>query len=259
MNRGRIAIAKIAMLAMAPIGLTMAVGPPSASAATEDIAVPASCPRNPKLGNICGHTRILIVKFTVVRPCHVQRNYPRNPGGGRKTWTINPGATVAWRYNITPNAAMVSDPSVAQFPHWGVVTNSDCIGVTVGQRGHYWRYEKRGSGKRGWVRHETPAIPAGQPMPKVTNQPGYKSNRLYGRSQSKKTHYWNKVDWRPKGAAIPHARHKMTHNATLRDQPSEFVIGNVMNGWLVRATGEKRKGYTKVYVPSLKRWGWLQL
>ncbi|WP_285685481.1 hypothetical protein [Actinoplanes sp. NBRC 103695] len=199
------------------------------------------------------------MKFTVVKPCHVQRNYPRNPGSGRKTWTINPGSTVAWRYNITADAAMVSDPNVAQFPHWGVVTNSDCIGATVGQRGHYWRYQKRGNGKRGWVRHETPAIPAGQPMPKVTNHPGYKSHRLYGRSQSKKSHYWNKVDWQPKSTTAPRTRHKMTHNATLRDRPNEFVISNVMRGWLVLPTSEERKGYTKVYVPSLKRWGWIQL
>ncbi|MEU4421709.1 hypothetical protein AB0F81_13880 [Actinoplanes sp. NPDC024001] len=259
MHRRKIPIAKIAMLMVASVGLTMAVGPSSTSAAVEASAVPAPCRKNPKLGKICGHTRILIVRYTVVKPCQVQRNYPHNPGGGRKTWTIGPGARIAWRYNITANAAMISDPSMAKFPHWGIVTNSDCIGVTTGQRGHYWRYEKLGSGKKGWVRHETPPVPAGQPMPKVAKQAGYKSYRLYGRSQNEKTQYWNKVDWRPNGATTPTARHKMTHNATLRDRPNEFVIGNVMKGWLVHSTGEKRRGYTKVYVPSLKRWGWLQL
>jgi hypothetical protein len=238
-------------LVIAAIGLTLAVGPPSASAAAEATTVPDSCPKHPKVGTICGHTRILIVKYTVVKTCHVQRNYPLNPGTGRKAWTIEPGpkAVVGWRFNITANVAMISDPTAPDFPHWGIVTNSDCIGKTVGQDGHYLRYEKK-NGKLGWVRYETPSIPAGQPMPTVI---------LSGHSQNKKTHYWNTVDWTPKGPAIPAVKQKMAHNATLRDRPNEFVIANVMKGWEVRPTSEKRGTYTRVYVPSLKRWGWLQI
>ena len=51
-----------------------------------------------------------------------------------------------------------------------------------------------------------------------------------------------------------------------------FVALTVLIGWTVaygtlysvgspnvRPTGQHQAGYTKVYVPSLHRWGWLQL
>lgn len=218
-----------------------------AAAAT---TVPASCPAHPKVGKICGHTRILLVTYSVRTECQIQNNYPVNPGASPKTWTIKPGSKIIWRYNVNAHVALISDPARGAFPHWGFVTNSECIGTTLGQQGAYWRFEKANGGTARWVKHATPQIPAGQPIPQRT---------LAGRSQSAKTHYWNTVDWTPAGPAVPAAHQKAPHDRTLRDRPNEFVIGNVKAGWEIRPTGERRAGYTKVYVPSLKRWGWLQL
>jgi len=231
-----------ATLLPAIAAIAVAAGPAAAAAAAPD-----TCPKHPSVGEICGHTRILLVAYSVKpnTPCHVQANYPHNPGTGRKTWTINPGARVIWRYNVNSHVAAIADPAEKSFPHWGFVTNSECVGATVGQRSHYWRF----NGTR-WVEHATPPIPAGLPMPKRLRS---------GRSQNAATNYWNDVDWTPAGPAVPAAKQKLAHNRTLRDRPNEFVIGNVRAGWQVRPTGEKQAGYTKVYVPSLKRWGWLQL
>jgi len=49
----------------------------------------------------------------------------------------------------------------------------------------------------------------------------------------------------------------MGRNATLRDRPNRFVIGNVFAGWRVRSTEAHARGWTKVYVPVLRRWGWV--
>jgi hypothetical protein len=211
-----------------------------ASAAT----VPDSCPKSPKVGTICGHTRILLVAYWAKTECRIQDNYPHNAGASRKTWTITPGAKIIWRYSVNAHVALISDPARNTFPHWGFVTNSECIGTTVGQHSSYWKFEKPKNAKARWVQHATSAIPAGQPVP---------SRLLYGRSQSKQAHYWNRVDWTPVGPTVPAAGQKMTHNRTLRDRPNEFVIGNVKAGWEVRLTGQHQAGYTKVYVPSLHR------
>jgi hypothetical protein len=254
----RIAGSAVALCAAGALALT--AGPSAAAAASDDTAdpqletaavtVPDSCPKSPKVGTLCGHTRILLVTYSVKSECHIQDNYPHNAGASPKTWTIKPGATIIWRYNVNGHVALISDPAKQSFPHWGFVTNSECIGTTTGQQASYWRYEKPKHGQAKWVRHATPPIPAGQPMPK---------RLLSGRSQNAHAGYWNKVDWTPAGPAVPAAHQKTTHNATLRDRPNEFVIGNVKSGWEVRPTGQHQAGYTKVYVPSLHRWGWLQL
>ena len=66
-------------------------------------------------------------------------------------------------------------------------------------------------------------------------------------------------EWDKTYGAIPATDTVVKHNRTLRDRPNEFVIGNVRAGWHVRTTHETKAGYTKVYVPVLHKWGWLQL
>jgi hypothetical protein len=259
--RIRVAIATTALLVSG--GLLTVTGSTAASAADDaaesadtaaesaDAATaPASCPKNPAVGKVCGHTRILLVRYSVKTECRIQDNYPVNPGASPKTWTVAPGATIIWRYNVNDHVALISDPAKNGFPHWGFVTNSECIGTTLRQQGTYWRFEKPTNGKARWVKHKTPLIPAGQSIPRRT---------FAGRSQNARTNYWNSVDWTPAAAGTTLAARKLSHNRTLRDRPAEFVIGNVKAGWQVRPTNEHRSGYTKVYVPSLKRWGWLQL
>jgi hypothetical protein len=180
------------------------------------------------------HSRILIVDYHVVKDCVVHANYPINPGGHH--WTINKGSKIGWRYNVNSKVAAVSDVEHPdRFPHWGFVEDSSCIGTSVGQTA------KDANG-------HTISYPAGVPMPKRI---------LSGRSQNESG--WRAVEWQPKGGAIPAAHRALGHNATLRDTPGDFVIGNVFAAWQVRPTGEQQNGYTKVYVPSLQRWGWLQL
>ena len=185
-----------------------------------------------------GHRRILIVRYHVVRDCVVR------PNAGRATqaWTIPAGGTVNWRYNVTRSVAAVSDPRghAKGFPWWGFVTDSSCIGTSVGQTGSYQVFHH---GR--WVRHRT-SYPAGRARP---------HRILQGRSQF--TPFWRRVDYTPAHGARPRHLVRMGHSATLRDRPNRFVIGNVFSGWRVRTTLAHPHGWTKVYVPVLRRWGWV--
>lgn len=198
--------------------------------------------RGPKEGDVRGHRRILIVRYHVVSNCTVLANYPVNPGG--RQWTIPAGRSINWRYNVTSRVAAVSDPAgqAKGFPWWGFVTDSTCIGTSVGQTGSYQIFHN------GRWETRTVSYPAGRPVPKRI---------LSGRSQFPP--YWRAVDWHPSHGAVPAAKHKMAHNATLRDVANRFVIGNVFARWQVRPTSARSGGMAKVYVPALHRWGWLQL
>jgi hypothetical protein len=155
----------------------------------------------------------------------------------------NKPAKIAWRFNVTKKVAAVSDPAQPNaFPHWGFVTDSSCIGKSTGQTSHYEIYH---NGK--WVTKKI-SYPAGVPMP---------TRILSGRSQNASG--WRTVAWHPDHGAVPNIQRKLGHNRTLRDTPLGFVIGNVYDSWHVRPTTTHKNGYTKVYVPSLNRWGWLQL
>jgi hypothetical protein len=251
-NRIRRKAARITVLLIAAVGLSAAVGyvqpavaaiSSAGSAAGEDgdDAPAAVAAGKPKEGDVRGHRRILIVDYSVRSDCKVHANYPVNPGD--HGWTIPKGAKISWRFNVTSKVAAISDPAATSaFPHWGFVEDSGCIGTSTGQRSSYQQFH---NGK--WVTHET-SFPAGRPVP---------SRILSGRSQY--APYWRAVDWHPDHGAVPAAHRQLGHNRTLRDAPHRFVIGNVYADWQVRPTGEVRDGYTKVYVPSLHRWGWLQL
>jgi hypothetical protein len=210
----------------------------AAGAATA--AAAAAAP--PKEGDVRGHRRILIVTYHVTKTCTVRANYSVNPGG--RQWTIPAGGTINWRYNVTSRVAAVSDPrgGAKGFPWWGFVTDSTCIGTSVGQTAGYQIFHN------GQWEARTISYPAGRAVPKRI---------LSGRSQF--SPFWRAVDWHPSHGAVPGAKHKMTHNATLRDAANRFVIGNVFNTWQVRPTSSRSGGMTKVYVPALHRWGWLQL
>ncbi|MEV4311720.1 hypothetical protein [Actinocrispum sp. NPDC049592] len=231
----------------AAIGLVTVVSPEhtvtvaNAAAIDDDDDVPVAQAAQPKEGDIRGHRRILIVDYLAAKDCKVNANYPVNPGG--HSWVIRAGAKIAWRFNVTGKVAAVSDPARGTgFPHWGFVEDSSCIGQSTGQKSSYEQYEH---GK--WVKHEI-SFPAGQPMPRRI---------LFGRSQF--SPFWKAVDCHPDHGSVPGTKHRMTHNRTLRDAPHRFVIGNVYADWEVRPTSVHQDGYTKVYVPSLHRWGWLQL
>lgn len=235
---GRRTVAALAVAGLVTTGAVVTaevVGGRSASAA-------AAAADAPKEGDVSGHRRILIVRYHTVKNCTILANYPVNPGG--RGWTIPAGATVNWRYNVTSKVAAVSDPAghAKGFPWWGFVSDSSCIGRSVGQTGSYRIFHN------GQWETRPISYPAGRPVPKRI---------LSGRSQFDP--YWRAVDWRPSHGAVPAAKRRMTHNATLRDAANRFVIGTVFNGWQVRPTAERRSGMTKVYVTALHRWGWLQL
>lgn len=240
-RRGRVVTAVVAVAGLAAaaagiIGVAGAGAAPAPAAASS-----AGTAAGPAEGDVRGHRRILIVRYHVTKDCTIQANYPRNPGDRR--WTIPAGATINWRYNVTSRVAAVSDPAghAKGFPWWGFVTDSSCIGASVGQTGSYQIFHNG--------RWETRAIsyPAGRPVPKRI---------LSGRSQF--APYWRAVDWRPSHGAVPAAKRRTTHNATLRDAANRFVIGNVFAGWQIRPTSTHSRGMTKVYVTALHRWGWLQ-
>ncbi|MEV8376906.1 hypothetical protein AB0P21_29455 [Kribbella sp. NPDC056861] len=226
-------------LVLTTAGAVPADARPLADAAA-DPKPPASCLKDPtpREGKTCGHSKILLITYTMDTPCKIYPNHSRKG----TPWTVT-GTQIIWRYNVSSKTALVSDPRGHDkgFPWWGF-TDTDCIGTTVGQPArNYWRYE---SGK--WRAHKTPAIPAGQVRPK---------RKFQARSQSARG--WVDVDWRPAHGAIPGKLVKTTKPGTLRDKPNSLVIGNVPAGWRVRPTGQHDRGWTFVYVPNLKRWGWI--
>jgi hypothetical protein len=232
--------------ALAPV-VTQAAGArpgPAGQQPTANLLLNAAVPattaaKPPKEGDVRGHRRILLVTYAIQKPCVVLPNYPRNPGG-HKPITVTSGKII-WRYNVSRTVAAVAVPG-ATFPHWGFVTDRSCIGRSTGQASSYQVFH---NGR--WVTKKV-AYPAGQPVP----------NRiLSGRSQFKP--YWKHVDWRPSHAAVPAGMRRLGHNATLRDAANQFVIGNVYSTWQVRPTPQHSHGMTKVYVPALRRWGWLEL
>ena len=237
---GRRAVVALAVAGLVTTG-TVVVAEITGSR-TASAAPAAAAAAGPKEGDVRGHRRILIVSYHTTKACTILANYPRNPGD--RKWTIPAGASINWRYNVTSRVAAVSDPAghAKGFPWWGFVTDSSCIGTSVGQTSSYQEFH---NGQ--WVSHPV-SYPAGQPRPKRI---------LSGRSQF--APYWRAVDWRPSHGTVPAAKRKMTSNATLRDAANRFVIGNVYSGWQVRPTSEHRGGMTKVYVTALHRWGWLQL
>jgi hypothetical protein len=234
-----LALAGVLALAAGGTGVATAGAATTAGSTAEAAAAPAAPAAHE--GDIRGHRKILIVTYHTVKDCTVQANYPTN--AGNHTWTVPNNTTIAWRFNVTGSVAAVSDTAHPNaFPHWGFVTDSSCIGTSVGQRSHYEVFHNGH-----WVKKPV-SYPAGKAMPKRV---------LSGRSQFKP--FWRAVDWHPSHGSVPSKHRKLGHDRTLRDAPHRFVIGNVFGAWQVRPTGSKKDGYTKVYVPSLHRWGWLQL
>jgi hypothetical protein len=220
-----------------PPGARLSSPQPGAAArqASRQAARQAARPRE---GEVRGHRRILIVRYHVTRACVVRPNARRAAGA----WTIAPGSTINWRYNVSRTVAAVSDPRghAKGFPWWGFVTDSGCIGRSVGQTGSYQVFHH---GR--WVRHRI-SYPAGRPRP---------TRLLQGRSQFRP--FWTAVDYSVAHGSTPRHLVRLGHPATLRDRPDRFVIGNVFAGWRVRSTRARPHGWTKVYVPALHRWGWV--
>lgn len=178
----------------------------------------------------------LILDYNVAKSCRVYENYPKDGVvGNDPSWTIKPGEVVAWRYNVNSHWAMISDKKYRNSPDhawWGFVDPS-CIGTSVGGEPF-----------------PTPSssYPAGRAVPKRI---------LEGRSAVEKDHY-RKVDFRVAPGSVVNEKQRIRSKGTLRDFANRFVIGNVEGDWHVRRTSESKSGWTKVYVPNAKRWGWVQ-
>jgi hypothetical protein len=224
--------------AIAALGAIAALCTPVVATPAAAVGTVASRVATAHEGDVRGHRRILIVRYRTVADCVINPNVDRASGA----WTIPAGKTINWRYNVSSSVAAVSDPAghAKGFPWWGFTVDSSCIGTSVGQLGHYDVFH---DGR--WRRHDL-VFSAGRPMPRRI---------LSGRSQF--APYWRAVDWRISHGDIPAHLVQMTHNATLRDRPDRFVIGNVYAGWHVRSTAAHPSGWTKVYVPVLHRWGWV--
>lgn len=197
---------------------------------TAGLAMVASRPAAAAKRNIA-----LILDYTVAYSCPVYPNYPKEGVIGNQIgWSIAPGDIVGWRYNINDTWAMVSDKKYRNTSHpWWGITPRACIGTSVGGEPF-----------------PTPesSYPAGRPIP----------NRLLeGRSAVEADHY-AAVDFRPspRGTEVDPYR-QINSMGTLRDAPNSFVIGNVFPGWHVHTMDQHSGGWTFVYVPNAKRWGWV--
>jgi len=178
----------------------------------------------------------LILDYTVAKTCQVYENYPKEGViGNDPAWRIAPGEIVAWRYNVNTHYAMISDKKYRKSPThawWGFV-DPTCIGTSVGGEP---------------FPTPTSSYPAGRPAPQRI---------LEGRSAVEADHY-RTVDFRVTPGSVVDSRQEISSKGTLRDAANRFVIGNVDAGWHVHRTAERNAGWTKVYVPNAKRWGWVQ-
>lgn len=182
----------------------------------------------------------LIIEYSVAgnagKPCAVYPNYPKEGVRGNGIgWTIAPGDTVGWRYNVNSTWAMISDKKYRRTSHpwWGFVERR-CIGRSTGAKQFFPTLKRR--------------YPAGRPIPARLRE---------GRSAKEKDHY-ARVGFAPSSAPIVDRLKRACSKGTLRDKANNFVIGNVAAGWRTRLTAQHDRGWTKVYVPAAKRWGWLQ-
>ncbi len=178
----------------------------------------------------------LILDYTVAKTCRVYENYPKEGViGNDPAWQIAPGEVVAWRYNVNTHYAMISDKKYRKsttHAWWGFV-DPTCIGTSIGGEP---------------FPTPTSSYPAGRPVPQRI---------LEGRSAVEADHY-RTVDFRVATGTVVDSRQEISSKGTLRDAANRFVIGNVDAGWHVHRTGERNAGWTKVYVPNAKRWGWVQ-
>ena len=177
----------------------------------------------------------LILDYRVAATCAVHPNYPKDGVIGNDIgWTISTSDIVGWRYNVNETWSMISGKKYrnTNHPWWGFVRHS-CIGTSVGGE-HF----------------PTPAssYPAGRPTP---------SRLLEGRSAVEADHY-RVVDFRVAPGQVVNDHKRIDTMGTLRDAANRFVIGNVFPDWHVHQTDEHNQGWTKVYVPNAKRWGWVQ-
>ncbi|HEY7074130.1 MAG TPA: hypothetical protein VH418_02120 [Solirubrobacteraceae bacterium] len=179
----------------------------------------------------------LILDYTVAGSCPVFPNYPKAGVRGNDIgWTIAPGDAVGWRYNVNRTWAMVSDRQFrgnkAGHPWWGFVERR-CIGTSIGGE-HFPK--------------PTSHYPAGRHIP----------NRLLQGRSVHGVHHYRRVHFRVPASHVVDRLKRACSRGTLRDAANRFVIGSVAAGWRTRVTAAHSAGWTKVYVPAAKRWGWLQ-
>jgi hypothetical protein len=185
---------------------------------------------------ITTRTVAVVLDYSVATGCEVHPNYPaRGVAGNDIGWRIAPGDTVAWLYNVDATWSVVSDKKFrtsTEHPTWGFVRH-DCIGTSVGGEAF-----------------PTPLshYPAGRLVP---------LRELESRSVVSRDHY-RTVSFKPSAARVVDAHRTIRTMGTLRDAANRFVIGTVFPGWHVRVTDQHAAGWTKVYAPSLKRWGWVE-
>ena len=145
-----------------------------------------------------------------------------------------------WRYNVNSTWSVVRDPARAaakQFPWWGF-TRTGCIGKSL---------------KTDARTRKTHCSPAGMPISYPAGQPVPKRIRSARGSCG-----WVPVQFTVPSAHITHKHRALKKNATLRD-PRHLVIGNVPKTWHVDVTAHTlAHGWTEVYVPNAKRWGYIQ-
>ncbi|WP_133851202.1 hypothetical protein [Labedaea rhizosphaerae] len=177
----------------------------------------------------------LVLDYSVAQACDVHPNYPGDRAPGNDIgWRIAPGDTVAWLYNADATWSVVADDKYRDstaHPAWGFVRR-DCIGTSLGGEAFPTSLSR---------------YPSGRVVP---------LRELEGRSAVTSDHY-RPVTFRPSAGRVTGARTVLSMG-TLRDTANRFVIGTVFPGWHVRVTDEHSSGWTKVYVPHLKRWGWVE-
>lgn len=197
----------------------------AASAATVGVAAGGTPMRTRKVS--------LVLDYSVAMACDVHPNYPATNHDA--AWHIAPGDTVAWLYNVDATWSVVSDKRYRDsttHPAWGFVRR-DCIGTSLGGEAFPTSFSR---------------YPSGRVVP---------LRELQGRSTVTSDHY-RPVTFTPPAGQVIEPRRTIRTMGTLRDGANRFVIGTVFAGWHVRTTNQRAAGWTKVYVPKLKRWGWVE-
>ena len=179
-------------------------------------------------------------------------------------WTVEPRQRVKWRYNWSDSLSVIIDPTHEPV-HWGFIKR-DCIGTSIGDPPPCKTYEeiegKKDKRRICKVRYpKGHGWPAGVPVPPVKppiwpkGYPVPSGEQQRFRSQGRPE--WKKVEVKTTPKRQPNAAIKRP--VMLRDDPNGVGLGTLHANWPVyRKRKVLRRGYLRVFSPTVGLWGWVQ-
>jgi len=168
--------------------------------------------------------------------CVVYENASHQGG----SWPVAPGQLVKWRYNwgdpdpgdSTKAVSVIIDPQHPG-PHWGFIRR-DCIGLSTGD-------------------DPPKGQPASHGWPENIGVPSFLM-----RYRSQTPPRWKPVSYHKK-PSMNKANRTIQTKVLFRDNHTGVGLGTLLCGWRVYRTDNVKRGYVKVFSPTLRLWGWVPL